>query len=94
MGFDGFDGDNVHCDTCTVRGKTTAQGEVEIDGDLNHDGTKVGLFGVTPAVRPAAYTVTNGLTDRAYDADTVVVAELADVVATVIADLKTLGILQ
>ncbi len=35
-----------------------------------------------------AYTVTNGTTDRAYDADTVGIAELADIVATLIADLQ------
>lgn len=40
-----------------------------------------------------AYTVTNGVTDRAFDADTVVITELADVVATIIADLKTAGVL-
>lgn len=41
----------------------------------------------------AAYTVTNGTTDRTFDADTVVVAELADVVATLIADLKLRGLI-
>jgi len=40
-----------------------------------------------------AYTPTNVTTDRAFDADTVVVAELADVVGTLINDLKTFGIL-
>lgn len=29
---------------------------IEIDGDLNHDGTNVGLFGVTPVPRPSATT--------------------------------------
>jgi hypothetical protein len=33
------------------------------------------------------YTITNDSTDRVYDANTVVVAELADVVATLIRDL-------
>jgi hypothetical protein len=40
------------------------------------------------------YTPTNVSTDRAYDADTVAVAELADVVGTLIADLQSKGILQ
>lgn len=40
----------------------------------------------------AAYTPTNVTTDRAFDADTVAVAELADVVGTLIADLKAKGI--
>ena len=40
------------------------------------------------------YTPTNVTTDRAYDADTVVVAELADVVGTLIADLQKWGIIK
>lgn len=41
----------------------------------------------------SAYTPTNVTTDRAYDADTVLVAELADVVGTLIADLQAKGLL-
>lgn len=41
----------------------------------------------------AAYTPTNVTTDRSYDADTVLIAELADVVGTMIADLQAKGIL-
>ena len=36
------------------------------------------------------YTIDNDTPDRAFDADTVAVAELADVVATLIADLAAL----
>lgn len=54
----------------------------------------LGFFGVTPVARAAAYTVTNLTTDRAYDADTVLVAELADVVGTLISDLRTYGLVQ
>lgn len=35
------------------------------------------------------YTATNVVTDRSYDADAVLIAELADVVGTLIADLRT-----
>ena len=45
------------------------------------------------AISRGAYTVTNGTTDRVYDADTVLVAELADIVHTLIADLQSLLIL-
>ena len=69
-------------------------GEVEIDGDLDHDGSNIGFFGVALAPRAAAYTVTNGTTDRSYDADLTTMNELADVLATLIADLKTYGLLQ
>jgi len=40
------------------------------------------------------YTPSNVTTDRTYDADTVLVAELADVVGTLIADLKRLGLIS
>lgn len=40
------------------------------------------------------YTPTNVTTDRAFDADTVVITELADVVGTLIADLKASGVLK
>ena len=41
----------------------------------------------------SAYTITNATTDRTYDADATTTAELADVLATVIQDLKDRGIL-
>ena len=40
-----------------------------------------------------SYTVTNGATDRAYDADATTTEELADVLGTLIADLVTEEIL-
>lgn len=45
------------------------------------------------AISRGSYVVTNGTTDRVYDADTVVVAELADIVYTLIVDLQTVQIL-
>jgi hypothetical protein len=76
-----------------------AQGYVEIQtgggtGRIRVDATGIGFFNVTPVARPAAYTPTNVTPDRSYDADTVVVAELADVVGTLIADLQAYGLLQ
>ena len=67
---------------------------LEIDGEFDHDGPTFGVFGVTPAIRTAPYTVTNAITDRSFDADNTTVAELADVVATIIDDLKTYGFFQ
>lgn len=55
---------------------------------------KIGFFAVTPVVRASAYTPTNVVTDRSYDADATTVAELADVVGTLIADLQAYGLLQ
>lgn len=75
-----------------LSGRLYCSGEIEIDGALNHDGTTVGFFGVTPATRPTTYTVTNLTTDRAYDANATSTAELADVLGTLIADLRTMGL--
>lgn len=53
-----------------------------------------GFQGVSPPSSTGTYTPTNVTTDRAFDADTVAVAELADVVGTLIADLQALGLLD
>lgn len=57
-------------------------------------GGSIGFFGTTPATQAAAYTPTNVVTDRSYDANATSIAELADVVGTLIADLQTYGLLQ
>lgn len=68
--------------------------KLEINGAFDHDGSTLGVFGVAPASRVAAYTVNNALEDRSFDADNTTIAELADVVATIIDDLKTYGFFQ
>ena len=40
------------------------------------------------------YSITNVVTDRSYDANSTTVDELADVLGTLIEDLKTKGLLQ
>ena len=75
-------------------GGTLAPTALNIMGDLNHDGTKIGFFGVAPAVRAAAYTTANVTPDRDFDADATSLDELADVVGTLIADWKLYGLLQ
>lgn len=50
----------------------TVVGDAEINGALNHDGTTVGFYGVTPVARPSAYTQTFSTASRtvaAYTAD-------------------------
>lgn len=46
--------------------KLLSAGELEIDGALNHDGTTVGFYGVTPATRPSAYTQTYSTADKTH----------------------------
>lgn len=63
-------------------------------------GGTTNLFGINEAGEitrltwpaPQTYTETNVTTDRAFDADTVTLPELADVVGTLIADLRARGI--
>lgn len=79
--------------TVDSSGNTHLSGDVELDGALNHDGATVGFYGVTPVAQSAAYTPTNVTPDRSYDADTVLLAEMADVLGTLIADLQATGII-
>ena len=51
------------------------------------DGTDLILFALFPAA-PTAYTATNVTTDRAFDANATTLDELADVLGTLIADLR------
>lgn len=54
---------------------------------------KLGFFNSTPVVQPGAYTPTNVTTDRSYDANSTTLDEVADVLGTLIADLKSLGLI-
>ena len=53
-----------------VSGKISMSGECEINGDLNHDGSNAGLFGVAPVARATAYTQTYSTADRTHAAFT------------------------
>ena len=77
-----------------VDGKASISQELEVNGAFNHDGLTVGFYGVAPVTRAAAYTVTNLTADRTYDANATTVAELADVLGTLIGDLRLLGLVQ
>ena len=76
-----------------LRGRALISDALEIDGDLNHDGVNIGFFGTAPVAKAPAYTVTNVTTDRSYNADAVTLDEIADVLGTLIADLKAYGLL-
>jgi hypothetical protein len=67
--------------------------DIEIDGDLNHDGALVGFYGTAPAVQSDPYSPTNVIADRAYDANATTIDELADVLGTLIADLQATGLI-
>jgi hypothetical protein len=56
--------------------------------------TGVAFNGKTAGVSPPTYTETNVTTDRTYDANSTTIAELADVVGTLIADLRAIGLVN
>jgi len=49
---------------------------------------------VNDMTKVSTYTVTNGTTDRTYDADATGTAELADVLSTLISDLQGAQVLK
>lgn len=70
-------------------------GTIEFSGTLNHSGALLGLLGANPTVVQTGYTAfANLVTDRTLDADATSTAELADVLGTLIEDLKTKGIIK
>lgn len=74
--------------------RITAIGDIELSAvKTKLSVQQLGVFGVTPTIQPVAYIPTNVTPDRSYDADSTTVAELADVLGTLIADLKLLGLI-
>src|SRR3990172_3612750 len=77
-----------------IQGDLDVDEDLSVDGALDHNGTTVGFFGVTPVTRPTAYTITNAIPDKTLDCDSTSLDELADLIAQVVSDLTSLGILQ
>lgn len=80
----------------TAVGAATAIAIRTNGGNLQFGGTAatlVGFRGATPVAAPD-YTVTNPATDRAFDSAAALIAEVRNVLGTVIADLIALGIFQ
>lgn len=53
---------------------------------------KIGFWNKTPVIQLAAYTPTNVTTNRAFNANSTSIDELADVLGTLIADLQSVGL--
>lgn len=72
-------------------------GNATIYGSLTADGTKAGTVTMALGTYPVSnqtYALTNATTDRAYDADTVLHPEIADVLGTLVADLRAKGLVN
>lgn len=74
-----------------VAGKISLSGELEANGDFNHDGSNVGLFAATPVAQSTGWSISNVTTDKTFDADATTIDEIADNLGTLINYLKTLG---
>lgn len=77
----------VSTGTLAVTGASTLTGDVEIDGALNHDGTTVGFYGVTPTTRQSA--ITSLTLSGTYSSD---FANIETAVNSLITRLQTIGI--
>lgn len=63
-----FEGTNADARTIQVGSnlKLWSTGQIDIGGELNHDGSTLGFYGVTPVARPAAYTQTYATATRTH----------------------------
>ncbi len=71
---------------------TDASGVLQTGFEFDAD-TGVGFNGITPIAQPD-YTITNGVTNRSINVGTINLADLAEVVGTVIQDLINYGLYQ
>lgn len=64
--------------------------------EVTHDGSalRLAFFGVAPYIRDAGWTITNRTSDRTMNCDATTVAELADVLGTLIQVLINFGLLN
>lgn len=60
-------GNNAPDSVLHVTGKIHGTSELELDGDLNHDGTNVGFYGVAPVARQAITALTDNTAAVAND---------------------------
>lgn len=67
-------------------------GNAKITGEIKHTGNKVGFYNATPVLQPAAYTIANDTPTRTLDVATATLADVANVLATLIRDNKAQGL--
>jgi hypothetical protein len=76
-------------DNFSVGGNLTVTGSISVGGAAS----TLGFYGATPVARSATYTASNVTTDRTFNASATSLTELANVVGTLIADLKNMGLI-
>lgn len=73
-------------------GKANFEAEVEINGDLNHDGSNVGFYGATPVARGALAAPSGTITRTTFATGSVTLPQLAERVYAIINDLRAMGL--
>jgi hypothetical protein len=69
-------------------------GKLTLAGDFAHQGTNLGFYSATPVARSTGWTTFANLSsDKTCDANSTTVEELADILGTLIVQLKTVGLL-
>jgi hypothetical protein len=71
--------------------KWTFPDDVDISGDLDHNGTGVGFYGSAPVSQSTGWAVSNLTPDKVLDCNSTSTAELADVLGTLITHLLSRG---
>jgi hypothetical protein len=66
---------------------------VTVGGNLDHDGTGVGFYGVAPIARRTGWVATTQPADRSLDTNNTSLNEVADVLNTLIVDLYAYGLI-
>lgn len=90
-------GDSAAINDFTV--KTDNYNAIHVDASndditlMNNTSGKLAFFAATPSVQNTGWSVTNVTTDKVYDADATTTNELADVLGTLIDELKSKGFL-
>lgn len=70
-----------------------AQGDVTITGYLNHQGSQLGFFNAGLTSQDTGWNVSNVTLDKVFDANSLTMHELADVVGSLINQLKAKGLI-
>jgi len=62
-------------------------------GIMSNASGKLGFFGATPTTQSAGWSVANYLVSKSFDANAITLEQLADVVGTILTELKNKGLL-
>lgn len=85
--------------TCDTTIKTDNYNAINVDASddnitiMSNASGKIGLFGATPSVQSTGWSVSNVSSDKTYDADSTTIDEIADVLGSLINELKAKGLI-